>query len=193
MLPGKNKRILLITFFVGLSLFKANCQNLQNDDYRMNDEKEKPEKTPFIDRLFWGGNVGAWIGNPTFLDLSPLVGIKITEKFSAGVGVIYNYYSYKYNNYSYTLNLYGGRVYARYFFLENVFGQVGWDRINRDDPYAKKLNARVWVDNILMGGGIRYPIGDRFFMVATGLWNLNQTPLSPYANPIIQIGFVGGF
>lgn len=173
--------------------FCVSAQDNFREDYRKQNEKQQPDKIPFIDRLFWGGNVGAWIGNPTFLDLSPLVGVKITNKFSAGLGIIYNYYSYKYNNYTYSLNLYGGRIYARYFIFENVFGQIGWDRINRDDPYSLKMNARVWVDNILVGGGVRYPIGERFYMIATGLWNLNQTPLSPYANPIIQVGFVGGF
>lgn len=147
----------------------------------------------FVDRLFWGGNVGAWIGNPTFVDLSPLMGIRITDKFSCGVGFIYNYYSYKYSNYKYTTNLYGSRIYMRYFIIENVFAQVGWDRINRDDPYSALPNSRVWIDNLLVGGGVRYAIGDNFYVVATGLWNLNQTPLSPYSNPIIQFGFVGGF
>lgn len=163
-------------------------------DYVAPGKKQKQENEQrFIDRLFWGGNVGAWIGNPTFVDLSPLVGVRVTEKFSVGVGFIYNYYSYKYYNTKYATNLYGGRLYARYFIFENVFAQAGWDKINRDDPYALRPNSRTWVDNILVGGGVRYAVSDNIYMVATGMWNLNQTPLSPYANPIIQIGFVGGF
>lgn len=170
------------------------AQNDSLPDYVPQTKKSKADNSmKFIDRLFWGGNVGAWVGNPTFVDLSPLVGIKITDKLSGGVGFIYNYYSYKYSNYKYTTNLFGGRIYARYFILENIFAQAGWDHINRDNPYANLPHERVWVDNILVGGGVRYALSDNFYAMATGLWNLNQTPLSPYGNPIIQIGFVGGF
>lgn len=154
---------------------------------------EKKEELSFRDRLFWGGTLGAWFGTQTFIDISPLVGIKITDKLSLGVGVIYNYYSSNYGGYKYTTNLYGSRVYARYFVLQNVFVQAGWDHINRNNPYGFIANERVWVDNLLVGGGVRYPVSDNVYVVATGLWNLNQTTLSPYANPIIQIGFIGKF
>lgn len=192
------KRTLL--FFI--MLFNLNAVLSQTDtipDYtrksenKPKKEKDNSEKINIWDRMFWGGNVGVWIGNPTFVDLSPLVGYKVTEKLSVGVGFIYNYYSYTYSNYKYSTNLMGGRLYGRYFVFENVFAQAGWDHINRDNPYAFNPGERVWVDNILVGGGVRYPIGDNFYCVASGLFNLNQTPLSPYRNPIIQIGFVGGF
>lgn len=188
-----NKRFFALIVLV-VCLHTMGCSQSDSiPDYTRSHQKPKKAQMPFIDRLFWGGNVGAWIGNPTFVDLSPLVGIRITEKFSGGIGFIYNYYSYKYSNYNYATNLYGSRIYARYFILENVFAQAGWDRINRDNPYAGLPNTRIWIDNLLVGGGVRYPVSDNFYVVASGLWNLNQTPLSPYANPIIQIGFIGGF
>ncbi len=178
-------------FLIGFSVY-ASCCISQTDSIPQPKKKPKNE-TPFIERLFWGGNIAAWAGNPTYVDLSPLIGYKVTEKFSLGVGVIYNYYSYKYNNYKYTSTFYGGRITARYFIMENVFVQAGYDRINRDNPYSYKPNARVWIENYLVGGGLRYPVSDNIFCVATALWNLNDTPLSPYRNPIIQIGFVGRF
>jgi len=183
---------LLLGFCLAAFSLVAQSDSIPKPDERPRKEKPK-NKMDWQDRLFWGGNVGAWIGNPTFVDLSPLIGVKITEKFSVGVGAIYNYYSYRYNNYKYSVNFYGARVNARYFIFENVFVQAGWDKINRDNPYSFIPNERVWIDNILVGGGLRYPISDRIYCVASGLWNLNYTPLSPYRNPIIQIGFVGGF
>lgn len=143
-------------------------------------------------RLYWGGTVGAWFGTQTFVDFSPLIAVKINPKLSIGVGAIYNYYSTKYAGMTYRTSMYGSRLYARYFVYNNIFVQAGWDHINRDNPYSY-LEQRVWVDNLLIGGGIRYPITENFSCVATGLWNLNQSPLSPYSNPIIQIGFIGGF
>lgn len=183
----------IVTMHAGLAQNDSLPDNSKSKKSLKKDKKEKPESSFSWDRFFWGGNVGAWIGNPTFVDLSPLVGYKITEKFSAGVGVIYNYYSYTYSNYKYSTNLIGSRLYGRYFIFENVFAQAGWDHINRDNPYAFNPNERVWVDNVLVGGGVRYPISDNFYCIAAGMFNLNQTPLSPYSNPIIQIGFIGGF
>lgn len=184
-----NKRffIFLLSFSLIVSYSLA-----QTDSIPRNRQKPKDEK-PFIDRLFWGGNIGAWVGNPTFVDVSPLIGYKVTDKFSVGVGAIYNYYSYRYNNYKYSVNFYGAKVMARYFILENVYLQAGYDRINRDNPYSLKPNARIWIENILVGGGLRYPVSDNIYCAASALWNLNDTPLSPYPNPIIQIGFVGNF
>lgn len=184
------RNIVLNLFLLGSPAFVFSQYDYVQDTGRV---KNAEDKMRFSDRLFWGGNLGAWFGNPTFVDVSPLVGIQITKKFSMGVGAIYNYYSYKYNNYKYSTSLYGGRIYARYFILENVFAQAGWDRINRDDPFSKVPNTRMWVDNLLIGGGLRYPISDNFYAIASGFWNLNQSVYSPYSNPIIQIGFIGGF
>lgn len=183
------KRFFIFLFCYGM--ITSFCIS-QNDSVPSRKPRREP-KEPFADRIFWGGTIGAWFGNPTYADVSPLIGYRITKKFSTGVGAIYNYYSYRYNNYNYTSTFYGGRIMARYFILENIFVQAGYDRINRDNPYSIKPNARIWVENYLVGGGIRYQISDNIFCVATGLWNLNDTPLSPYRNPIIQIGFVGGF
>ena len=41
----------------------------------------------FKERLFFGGNVGAWFGSTTYVNISPLVGCKITKQFSLGAGV----------------------------------------------------------------------------------------------------------
>lgn len=164
----------------------------QRDSSAVRRHDDKP-KWNWRDRLYWGGNVGAWFGSLTFVDISPLIGVRLNEKFSVGVGAIYNYYSYNYYGTKYSTNLYGSRIYGRYFILENVFLQAGWDHINRDNPYSYNLKERVWVENLLVGGGLRYPISNRMYMTAMGLWNINQGPLSPYANPIIQVGFIGRF
>jgi hypothetical protein len=176
--------------FLVMIIFLAEELFSQRDSlYR---EKEKP-KINWRDRLYCGGNVGARFGDITFIDISPLLGVNITQRFSVGIGAIYNYYNYNYYGTSYKTTMYGGRIFGRYFVLENVFVQGGWDRINRDNPYSFIPDARIWIDNILVGGGARYPISRNIFVTGIVLFNLNQTPLSPYGNPIVQIGFIGGF
>ena len=42
----------------------------------------------FKDRLYFGGNVGAWFGSTTYINLSPLVGCKINKEFSVTSSVV---------------------------------------------------------------------------------------------------------
>lgn len=143
----------------------------------------------FKERLYFGGNIGAWFGSTTYVNLSPLIGCKITKEFSLGGGFTYNYYSQTYLGQRYVSTIYGGNAFARYHIFENLFAQVGWDRLSVLDYNATIPNSRVWVDNILLGGGYRQSFSDHGSFVAAVFYNINQTPLSPYQNPIIQIGF----
>ncbi len=143
----------------------------------------------FKERLFFGGNVGAWFGPTTYINLSPLIGCKITKEFSLGGGFTYNYYSQTYMGQKYTSTIYGGNAFARYHIYENLFAQVGWDRLSVPDYASIIPDGRAWVDNILIGGGYRQAFSERGSFVAAVFYNINETPLSPYQNPIIQIGF----
>jgi len=55
----------------------------------------------------------------------------------------------------YVSPIYGGNVFTRYYILENLFAQIGWDRLSIEDYRSVIPNRRVWVDNILLGGGYR--------------------------------------
>ena len=144
----------------------------------------------FKDRLYFGGNVGAWFGPTTYINASPLVGCKINKEFSIGAGIVYNYFSQT-NSYGrkFTSTVYGGNIFARYLIFENAFAQVCWDRLSVPDFFSSVKNSRVWVDNILLGGGYRQAFSERGSFVAAIFYNINQSPLSPYPNPIIQVGF----
>jgi hypothetical protein len=73
--------------------------------------------------------------------------------------------------------------------LDNLFAQVGWDKLSVPDYTSININSRRWVDNILIGGGYRQAFSDKAAFVAAIFYNINNGPNSPYQNPIIQIGF----
>ncbi len=180
----------LITILCIISASYALSQN----SYTTAPKNDQKQYDSFEDRLYYGGNVGAWFGTTTFVNLSPIVGCHITEKLSAGVGAIYNYYSVSQNGSKYSTSIYGGNTFARYQVLENIFLQAGWDRINVPNYTNNyKLDARAWTDNVLVGGGYKQPISDNGSFVMMIFYNVNQTLLSPYPNPIIQMGFNLGF
>lgn len=147
----------------------------------------------FKDRLYFGGNVGAWLGSTTYIYLQPLIGCKITKEFSIGGGFTYNYFSQNYGGIKYTSTIYGSNAFARYFILDNLFAQVGWDKLSVPDYTTGFQDSRTWVDNILLGGGYRQAFSDKGSFILAAYYNINQTPLSPYPNPIIQAGFNVGF
>ena len=96
----------------------------------LNNQRPAPPKdfSTFKERLYVGGNVGAWFGPSTYINVSPLVGCEITKEFSIGITGTYNYYSQTYGNQKYVSTIYGGGAFGRYLFFENFFAQVGFDR-----------------------------------------------------------------
>lgn len=153
-------------------------------------------KKDFWSHIYYGGGLGLQVGNITLIDVSPLVGIKVTPRISLGISPTYKYYSYK-NYYSTSsdlrTNVYGGSLFARVLIIENLFAHAEYEMLqyNTKQPgysdYLKKYNS------LLVGGGYRQPISANASMYILVLWNLNDTPDSPYTNPIIRAGFNIGF
>jgi hypothetical protein len=149
----------------------------------------------FRERIFWGGNLGLQFGNLTFIDVSPLVGYRFTDKISAGPGISYMYYRENFRGFApFSTTIYGGRVFGRYHFRPNMFGHAEYEVLNLE-YYSIFTNGveRANIPSFLVGGGFRQPLGGRLFMNLLALFNLNPHPLSPYSNPVIRMGFGHGF
>lgn len=155
----------------------------------LNNQSAPKDLETFKDRVYVGGSASGWLGSTTYLSLSPLVGVAINKKFSVGAGGTYNYYSESYAGRKYTSTVYGSNLFGRYMITENFFAQVQWDRLSVPDFNSPILNERTWVHNLLVGGGYKQFFTERGSFVAMIFYNANQTPLSPYTNPIVQIGF----
>ncbi|MDD5508111.1 MAG: hypothetical protein PHD25_07240 [Bacteroidales bacterium] len=151
-----------------------------------------PRSRPgFVDRLFVGGTFGVQFGTVTLVDVSPLVGYQISQRLSAAIGIIYQYYDDNY--YHYSTHIFGGRTWARCYVLKNaLFAHAEYELVNYQ-PYSYFGDERVNVGSFLLGGGYTQWIGSRAFMSLTVLWNFTESPYSLYDNPIIQIGFGTGF
>ncbi len=146
----------------------------------------------FWDRVYTGGGIGLQFGSQTFVNISPLVGYRLTEKLSVGLSATYIYYRYKNPNpaFSYSSNIYGGSVFSRYLIFENLFAHVEYEvlRLEARDNVSRLLGTKD-VTSILVGGGYRQMLGDRSSINLILLYNLNETTYSPYQNPIIRISF----
>jgi len=173
-----------ITLFM-LSLFtsKLLAQD-ENNTYH--------EKKDFISKLFFGGGFGLQFGSVTLIEISPLVGYSLTPKLGIGLSPTYKYY--KYNDYygNIETNVFGGSIFARYLIFQSVFAHVEYESLfyNTKEPayptYMQQFNS------FFVGGGYNQSIGGNSAMYLLVLWNLNDTPNSPYSNPVFRIGFSVG-
>jgi len=119
---------LLLLFFLSSSNYGQDTKSKKNNDRK------------FKDRLFVGGSLGLSFGsNSTLIEVTPIFGYAVTEKFVVGLGLTYKYYQYKdyyatidngnYTGfYDLTTNIYGGSLWMRYFLagigipvIENIF------------------------------------------------------------------------
>jgi len=165
----------LLVFFTGI----INCQYFENP-------KEKPS---IKDKLFFGGGVGFQFGQVTLIEIAPLVGYKVTERFQPGISLTYSYY--KDDRYSFPVNYstYGGSVFARFFLFEGLFAHAEAEALNIKVYNSATDTKRQWIENYLVGGGYFQKFGERGGMYLLVLWNLNQTDLTPYTNPVVRVGF----
>ena len=144
--------------------------------------------TPLLDRLRLGGSFGLGFGTVTNVNLSPMVGLNITDKLVGGVGATYMwYYSKRFNVNS---NYFGGRSFLMYSVLPMVTLQAEYEGMNvQYYNSTERRYVRTWIGSPLIGGAYTQPLGGRFTRSVhmTVLYNLNyQNQLNPYSGQNIS-------
>lgn len=137
-------KILLIILFIGSIPFTGLSQ------YTKEDTKSNTLKSvPFKDRLFTGGNIGFNIfNNYLFLDLSPIIGYKITPKLGAGVGLRYSLLRDMTTKQNWSN--YGGSIFARYKLIPQIFLHTEFEVLQSYDynpfspTYGDRAPAYMW-------------------------------------------------
>jgi len=141
----------------------------------------------FKDRVLLGGNVGLQFGSITIIDVSPLIGYKVTERITVGLGSTYLYFEDRVIRYNTTI--YGGRTFGRYFFTPNIFGHAEYEVLNGEWFFDE---PRFNVTSILVGAGYNYEIGNNIYTSLLLLFNINDSSFSPYSNPLFRAGIAFG-
>ncbi len=149
----------------------------------------KKAKEPFWswDRLYYGGGFGmGFTQYETLIDVSPLVGYKITSRFSVGIGAVYNYYQNRYYTPRLTWNIYGGTVFSRLLITDFLFAHAEYQPLN--GPWKFPDKSRFFIHNVWVGGGLRQMMGDRASFNISVLWNINENAYSYPLSPQIRVG-----
>lgn len=186
------KRLLVILFVVAgiFSTFTAQAQ----DDSLFTRRSEQPKKKFSWEKITVGGNFSLSLGNPLSIYLSPLIGYRITEKFTAGAGPSYVYYRTKdrRTNTSYSSTVLGGRAFAQHILFDNLAARGEYEYVSIKHPVGftnlgDVIEQRDWISNPLLGLSYSLPIGRRSAFNITVLYNFN------YKNRLNQQYLYGGY
>lgn len=179
-------RLLFILQFVGYISFGQVFQQGQ--------PASSTTKIPFRDRLFFGGNVGLSFGSLTFIQIAPLVGVRLTDKLGVGLGPSYSYYSDRRDSrLKFTTETSGGRAFAQYRVHESIMLYSEYELLSMEVPdlLYTRLERRN-INSLFVGGGYLAPIGQRSAVMISVLYNVLEDSFSPYDNPVFRTGFIMG-
>lgn len=158
--------------------------------------KESRPRSKFRENLILGGNFGLQFGSVTFVDISPLAGYQVFKNAYLGLGITYQYLNWETAGGTYDTHTFGGRVFARYIIWKGIMAHAEFEMLNLDcfdeDHYMltnEMRLARKWVPGALFGAGYFQRIGGRSGLSALILFNALQSSCTPYANPVIRLGF----
>jgi len=179
---SKNKPIFVVfLFFLFFGIGNLHAQR----------EIQQGEKAPFKDRVYFGGNLGVAFGTITFVDVSPLAGVMLTNTLSGGLGGTFQYFNdTRFPEGENTI--YGGRVFLRNNIFQSFFIHAEYESLNLDlyNPRFDRFE-RDWVPGFFLGGGYFTPFGGRGGANFTFLYNFLYDPIrSPYNQPyVLRVGF----
>lgn len=182
-------RIFYLTVLLFVSVHTT-AQKTEEEDYAGTQPKEqpKPKKIPFNERLVFGGNFGGYFGAVSYVQINPMVGVKMNKWWINGVGLNYIYSGGS----GIRQHVYGASVWSRAYAFKSVFVHTEYEQLLRtaSDRFGNnyRANVPVW----LVGGGYQNNTG-RLGLSILILYDLIQDSNSPYTMPIFRIGGLIGF
>ena len=192
---------LLILFIIPFSFLLANGtdENIETES-SINYNPFNPSASQ--SKVYYGGNVGFRFWNNYFyLGVYPLVGYKITPKFSVGGKLGYAYISDSRYDPSFNSSNYGGSIFTRYRIIPQIYAHAeyvyfSYEGITSYNAVSNSYNTeRVWVPFLLLGGGFSQMVGPNVWVFAEVLFDVINDPNSPYksGDPFVSFGAGVGF
>ena len=146
------------------------------------------------DRIYFGGGGGLSVSdNQTNISIFPQVGYKITERYSAGVGFIYQYVQIR-QPIDASLSNFGWSVFNRYNITQQFFAYTEFERLRFEyfTSFTPERTDKSSYNSLLVGGGYSEQIGGRSAFSIMALYNVlydESEEVRPYNSPwVIRAG-----
>ncbi|MEM8896223.1 MAG: hypothetical protein AAGC88_16715 [Bacteroidota bacterium] len=159
-------------------------------------EQPITQESSWTDRVFTGGGLGFGFGDVDWVNVSPVIGYRVTDRLAGGMSLTYRYSNYKRVTPALKTNDYGGSLFARYLVRAPIFLQMEYEYLNFEFPILAGETQRLDFNSFLGGGGIAQPVGRNAAFIITAMYNFSyaNSAESPYASPwIIRGGITVGF
>jgi len=188
------KKIILLALVGIASWGSAAAQETYNSSGGAAKYRNQEKKGFDVNKLIFGGGLGFGMGNGSIsFGISPVVGYRITDNFSAGVSLGYQYFRVKdyipvlnhrtaqYDMYNFNSSMFSAGVWGRYLIWENLFAHVEFENnystykdyfSDQNGVYTERINQ--YVPCLLLGGGFRQPISDNASFVVMALYDVLQ-------------------
>jgi hypothetical protein len=182
-------------FIIGSFLLFGLNAFAQPDDYvnslPSNDKsKQSLNDLTHRERTVVGGSLGLGLSSSNgsgmfYGSLTPLVGYRVTERLSAGVGFNYTYYKSR----LYEEQFYAGIAWARLGLFNGLFACAEIDQVNAP-VYSMGGITRESFPLVLAGGGISQGIGHGLGSYFQIMYDFTEEARSPYGPLIIRGGLL---
>ena len=152
-------------------------------------QKQRNERR--IDKFFFGGNLGLQVGAVTYINIAPIVGYKVTDRYRVGVGINYiftNYFGQKYH-------LIGGRIFQQFFVWKGIFLHAEYEFMDYPTGYAApngKFQRNI-ANAFNVGAGYQQNFGRRAFTNVMVLYNVIHDRNNTIYNTPWSLRFTIGF
>lgn len=147
--------------------------------------------------IFYGGAAGLGFGDVSYVEVSPMIGMHITPKLSAGISAMYRWRSDERYNVELDTEDYGATLFGRYRLSPVFFLQAEYEYLNYEyyTSIQNMTTERSDFTSLLAGGGISSPAGQNTSLYMTALYNFSyDEPDSPYDDPwVVRFGVAVGF
>ena len=146
-------------------------------------------------KWYYGGTLGFNFWNDYFyLNVQPMVGYKVSPKFSVGGKIGYSYINY--NDIDLDTHNYGASIFSRYRLIPQIY--LHGEFVYWSYETISGLNfetERSWVPFLLLGGGYVQNIGPNTSLYVEVLVDVLQDENSPYEDwdPFVSFGVGVGF
>ncbi len=159
------------------------------------EKKQKKQKPPISERIYFGGSLGLTFGTYTRIGLYPMMAYKFTPKFSGGVKILYEYVKDNYYTPSAEFSNYGGSLFSRYRLFPQLYLHAEYQMINFEWYNFNGESSREWVPFLYLGGGYSQNVGGNAWLNMQVLFDVLQDSRSPYTQwqPIMSVGVGVGF
>ena len=187
--------LFLAAMLVSGALF---AQQPDSTAQRPPDEREQGEKpkssSSLADRLYFGGSIGFSFGDYSRISVTPMVGYRLTEMWSIGVRIGYEYIKDERYRETLTSSNYGGSAFLRFRPIPQLYLHGEYAYYSYKFQTETFESEREWVPFLFAGGGYVQRISPRVSAFVEVLVDVLQDDRSPYDDwdPMISVGVWAG-